>query len=141
MTKKKEEKNNTSKNILQYAIGRRKRAVAKVRMYEGNEGILVNDHPVQEFATSEFQLKEFMKPLVKAGMTESHAFTAKVIGGGSAGQLEAVKLGIARCIAKVNDDLKSAMRQGGFLTRDPREKERKKVYHVKARKSPQFSKR
>jgi small subunit ribosomal protein S9 len=141
MAVKKEEKKNTTAPILQYAIGRRKRATARVRMFEGKGEILVNDKPVKELAPTASALKEFMKPLVQAGITEDHYFTAKVVGGGVMGQLEAVQHGISRCIAKVNEDLKKSMRQGGFLTRDPREKERKKVYHVRARKSPQFSKR
>jgi small subunit ribosomal protein S9 len=110
-------------------------------MFEGKGEILVNDKKLSELPVSATQLQEFMKPLVQVGMTEDHYFTAKVVGGGVAGQLDAVQHGIARCIAKINDDMKSAMRKGGFLTRDPREKERKKVYHVRARKSPQFSKR
>jgi small subunit ribosomal protein S9 len=127
--------------ILQFAVGRRKRAVARVRMYAGSGDILINGKKLNEYLTTETQIKEFMMPLNLAGMTEGHYFTAKVIGGGPSGQMEAVRLGIAKCISKVNEDLKKAMRQNGLLTRDPREKERKKIYHVGARKSPQFSKR
>jgi small subunit ribosomal protein S9 len=138
---KKEETKKTTSPISQFAIGRRKRAVARVRMYEGKGEIIINDKKLSELPISESQLREFMKPLVQVGITEDHYFSAKVVGGGIAGQVDAVKHGIARCISKINEDMKSAMRKGGFLTRDPREKERKKVYHVRARKSPQFSKR
>ncbi len=138
---KKEEKQNKSAEISQFAIGRRKRAVARVRMFNGKGEILINDKPVKEYVSSEAQLKEFMKPLELAGMTDGHYFTAKVIGGGMSGQIEAVRLGIARCVSKVNEDLKKTMKTAGLLTRDPREKERKKVYHLGARKGPQFSKR
>lgn len=139
---KKEEKNNTSATEhIQYAIGRRKRAVARVRFYAGKGESKVNGVKLEKYVVSDFQLKDFLKPLELAGLTEDHYFTAKVIGGGVSGQIEAVKHGLARCIAKINEDLKKSMRSGGYLTRDPREKERKKVYHVGARKSPQFSKR
>lgn len=139
MATKKEEK--TTESAIQYAVGRRKRAVARVRMYQGEGQSVINNIKLDDFVVSKAQLTEFAKPLVDAGMTDGHYFTAKVVGGGQAGQLGAVQLGLARCIAKVNEDLKKTMRAGGFLTRDPREKERKKVYHVRARKSPQFSKR
>lgn len=126
---------------VQFAVGRRKRAVARVRMYAGKGEVVINDKPIQKIITNPVRLKEFMQPIVSAGVNDTQMFTAKVVGGGSNGQLEAVRMGIARCIAKINDDLKRTMRQGGHLTRDPREKERKKVYHVRARKSPQYSKR
>ncbi len=138
---KKDEKKNTTAASLQVAVGRRKRAVARVRMYSGKGDIIINEKTLKDLPISASQLKEFMKPLVQVGMTDDHYFTAKVVGGGITGQIEAVRHGIARCVSKVNEDLHSAMRQGGFLTRDPREKERKKVYHLRARKSPQFSKR
>jgi small subunit ribosomal protein S9 len=137
----KEEKQKAAVEVLQYAVGRRKRSVARVRVFAGEGESLINGKKVREFMASDAQYKEFMKPLVIAGMDGSHYFTAKVIGGGSAGQVGAVMLGVARCIAQVNDDLRSSMRKNGLLTRDPREKERKKVYHIGARKSPQFSKR
>lgn len=126
---------------LQYAVGRRKRAVARVRMYRGSGRVIINGKPVDELISSQADMNEFMKPLVISGVLESHDFTVKVVGGGIKGQFQAVQHGIARAIAKINDDLKKTMRQGGFLTRDPREKERKKIYHVRARKSPQYSKR
>lgn len=138
MAKKTEEKVNA---VLQFAVGRRKRAIARVRMYSGKGSITINSKSITDFARSETEAKEFMRPIVAAGMAEDHDFSVKVIGGGSAGQLEAARHGIARSIAKINEDLKKTMRDGGFLTRDPREKERKKIYHVRARKSPQFSKR
>jgi small subunit ribosomal protein S9 len=140
MKKKTEEKSNNVET-LQYAVGRRKRAVARVRMYSGNGSIVINQKPAKDYVQSEAKLKEFMKPLEVSGLVTDYDFSAKVIGGGVAGQVEAVQHGIARCIAKINEDLKKSMSQGGFLKRDPREKERKKVYHLRARKSPQFSKR
>jgi small subunit ribosomal protein S9 len=127
--------------ILAYAIGRRKRAVARVRMYPGIGKIIINGKPLEKYVYFESKVREFLKPLEIAGVKENHDFTVKVSGGGASGQLDAIKHGIARCIAKINDDMKKTMRQHGFLTRDPREKERKKVYRVGARKSPQYSKR
>lgn len=124
-----------------YAVGRRKRAVARVRMYPGNGEIIINEKPLDKFITSKAKMSEFMKPLIQAGVLETSKFTAKVIGGGTVAQIEAVRHGIARCIAQISEDMKKTMKQGGYLTRDPREKERKKVYHVRARKSPQYSKR
>lgn len=131
----------TTEKIVQYAVGRRKRSVARVRMYEGNGEIIINDKPIEEYAPTKAKLTEVLKPLELSGVREGHKFTVKVVGGGITGQLDATKHGIARVIAKMNEDLKKTMKQGGFLTRDPREKERKKVYHVRARKSPQYSKR
>lgn len=143
-TKKVEKKEKETKQegpILQYAVGRRKRSVAKVRMFEGKGEIIVNNKDVKTLIHSEAELKEFLKPLTMTGMADGYRFTVKVVGGGHSGQIEAIRHGISRCIAKINDDLKVTMRKEGFLTRDSREKERKKVYHVGARKSPQFSKR
>lgn len=127
--------------VVQYAVGRRKRSVARVRMYEGNGEIIINGKTIEEYAPSKAVLVEALKPLEVSGVREGHTFTIKVIGGGVVGQLNAAKHGIARCIAKISEDMRKTMKQGGFLTRDPREKERKKVYHVRARKSPQYSKR
>jgi small subunit ribosomal protein S9 len=140
-TVKKEKEQKEESVILQYAVGRRKRSVAKVRMFEGKGEIIVNDKDIKTLVHSEAELKEFLRPLAMTGMAEGYKFTVKVMGGGHSGQLEAIRHGISRCISKVNDDLKVTMRKEGFLTRDPREKERKKVYHIGARKSPQFSKR
>jgi len=126
---------------LQFAVGRRKRAVARVRMFRGKGQVLINEKPVEEIISSKADLNDFLKPMVISGVIDTHDFTVKVLGGGSRGRLIAAKHGIARTIAKINDDMKKTMKQGGFLTRDPREKERKKIYHVRARKSPQYSKR
>lgn len=139
--KKTEKKLDLASKPIQYAIGRRKRAIAKVRMYEGNGEVIINEKPLAEYAPSKAVMAEFMQPIVASGVLEGHTFSVKVSGGGVIGQLEAAKHGIARCIAKISDDMKTTMRQGGYLTRDPREKERKKIYHVRARKSPQYSKR
>lgn len=138
---KKEKSKKVTVEALQYAVGRRKRSIARVRMVAGKGEITINGKPAKAYTGSEAQLKEFLKPLVVAGMTDTHDFVATVIGGGVTGQLGAVQLGVARCIAKINDDLKKSMRQNSLITRDPREKERKKVYRIGARKAPQFSKR
>ena len=127
--------------ILQYSVGRRKRSVARVRMYRGSGVVEINEKPLEGLGYTEAQLIEFKKPLVVSNVLSDYDFTVKVVGGGKTGQLEAARHGIARCIAKINDDLRRLMRKNGFLTRDPREKERKKVYRIGARKSPQFSKR
>jgi small subunit ribosomal protein S9 len=126
---------------IQFAVGRRKRAVARVRMYKGKGEIIINEQPIASFAPTKASLNNFMEPLNDSAVLEGHMFTIKVLGGGVYGQLGAAKHGIARCISKISDDMRKTMKSGGYLTRDPREKERKKIYHVRARKSPQFSKR
>ncbi len=122
--------------------GRRKRSVARVRVYEGSKVSTINGKPVTEY------LKGFTKgelyverPLIVTGLEKTHYFTAKVFGGGITGQVDAVRLGLARAMYKMNPDLKSVLRKEGLVTRDPREVERKKYHQLKARKKPQFSKR
>lgn len=128
-------------DILAFSVGRRKRSVARVRMYRGSGKIFFNGKLLEEVGFTKPQLIEFNKPIILSNFNNDYDFSIKAVGGGVTGQLMAARLGVARCIAKVNDDLRKLMRKNGFLTRDPREKERKKIYHVGARKSPQFSKR
>lgn len=133
--------NNISTDILAFAVGRRKRSVARVRMFKGSGRVILNGKSIDKLGFTKAQLIDFYKPLVISNLSSEYDFTIKVVGGGKTGQLEAARHGIARCIAKINDDVKKIMRKNRFLTRDPREKERKKIYHIGARKSPQFSKR
>ncbi len=123
-------------------IGRRKRSTARVRIYAGDKGSTVNGKSLDKYFTGTPNSETIVKrPLVLVGLEKKYYFTAKVVGGGSTGQLEAVRLGVARALVKMDEALKPALRKERLLTRDPREVERKKYDHVKARKKPQFSKR
>ena len=121
-------------------IGRRKRAVARVRIYSGDKASTVNGKSLDLFTRKE-EIKNIMKPLVVTDLNGKYYFTAKTYGGGKEGQIDAITLGLARAIYKMDETLKPALRKEGLVTRDPREVERKKFDHVKARKKPQFSKR
>ncbi len=133
--------NTNEKKHIQYAVGRRKRASARVRMYEGEGKVTINGKSLEKLGVSKIKIKEVFDVIFNTELFKNYDFSVKVVGGGVYAQLEAARHGIARCIAKLSDDAKQTMRKLGLLTRDPREKERKKVYLVRARKAPQYSKR
>jgi len=123
-------------------VGRRKSATARVRLYPGGTGnIIVNEKALTEYFPREGDATSLIKPLELAGMQGSLDMTVKVRGGGVTGQTDAVKLGIARALLEIQPDLRPAMRKAGFLTRDAREKERKKPGLKRARKAPTYTKR
>lgn len=123
-------------------IGRRKRSTARVRIYAGDKGSVVNGKALDKYFTGTPNSETIVnRPFVLTGLDGKYYFTAKVVGGGSTGQLEAVRLGLARAIVVMDESLKPTLKKEKLLTRDPREVERKKYDHVKARKKPQFSKR
>lgn len=124
------------------AVGRRKSAVARVRMTPASKNeVTVNDKKLEEaFAISELQ-KEILSPLRADGVVDTYAVSVKVSGGGIASQAEAIRLGIARILVGIDGNLRSTLKKEGYLKRDPRKKERKKFGLRKARKSPQWSKR
>lgn len=129
-------------------IGRRKRATARVRLYAGNGKIVVNDLPMEEYFTRIGDQRQVLLPLEAAGLVDSVNVLVKVDGGGVTGQSTAVSMGIARAVSHRDQDvpqaeqrLRPVMRRGGFLTRDAREKERKKPGLKRARKAPQYTKR
>lgn len=125
-----------------YAIGRRKSASARVRLTSGKGDITINDVPADKyFAGSKKLLSELQKPFVVVDTVNKHNVTIKVIGGGHAGQADAIKLGIAKALAVMNEDLKGTLRKADLLGRDSREKERKKYGLKGARKQRQFTKR
>ncbi len=130
------------KVALQYwGTGRRKEAVARVRLVPGNGRIMVNERPVENY----FPLPT-LQSLVRSPLqiTESEArydVLARVSGGGVTGQAGAVRHGIARALLRVDGELRGLLKKAGYLTRDPRSKERRKYGLKKARKAPQFSKR
>jgi small subunit ribosomal protein S9 len=124
------------------AVGRRKTATARVRLFPGGDGsIIVNDKPLADYFVRDGDVTTLKGPL-KATATESRFnISIKVKGGGLTGQSSASQLGIARALLKVDPDLRPILRKGGFLTRDAREKERKKPGLRRARKATQYTKR
>ena len=125
-----------------YGTGRRKDAVARVRLIEGTGKITVNGKDLDEYFGLE-TLKVIVKqPLTVTNTTAKYDVISTVKGGGYTGQAGAVRHGIARALNEANrEEYRATLKQNGFLTRDPREKERKKYGLKKARKAPQFSKR
>lgn len=124
-----------------YAKGRRKNAVATVRLFEGKGESMVNDKPVKElYALPRYQ-QILDKPFELINKKGQYYFTAKVAGGGVTGQLGAIVHGISRALVEEDADFRSALKKEGLLRRDDRKKERKKTGLRKARKAPQYSKR
>ena len=121
--------------------GRRKTAVARVRMSAGEGQILVNERPFEEYFPNVRYQEAVLAPLTISGKRSQVNITIRVDGGGVAGQANACKLGIARALKKVDDTLDGALRDSGLLTRDSRMKERKKYGLRGARRGTQFSKR
>ncbi|MFB1488037.1 MULTISPECIES: 30S ribosomal protein S9 [unclassified Thiocapsa] len=125
----------------QHAIGRRKTSAARIFLTLGSGNITVNDRPLDEFFGRETARMVVRQPLETAGLLNRVDIKATVAGGGNTGQAGAIRHGIARALVLFDENLRSPMRRAGFLTRDAREVERKKVGLHKARKRPQFSKR
>ena len=123
------------------AVGRRKTAIARVRMYPGKGKIVVNDRDLAVFFPLAKLQEKVYAPLAVAGRKESFDIQVKVLGGGITGQAEAVRLGIARCLLLEDQDLKATLKKNGLTTRDSRKRERKKPGKRSARRSPQWSKR
>ena len=122
-------------------IGRRKASTARVRISSGSGEFIVNEKPIEEYFTRHGDASSIIAPLDMAGQRTSLDVSVLVQGGGVTGQTGAVQLGVARALLKMNPDLRTALRKGGFLTRDPREKERKKPGLKRARKAPTYTKR
>jgi small subunit ribosomal protein S9 len=122
--------------------GRRKCAIARVRLLPGAGEVLINGQTPEEYLGNRALLHVVVKQaLVAAGVQDQYKVLTKVEGGGKAGQAYAIRLGVARALAEINPDFARLMRLEGFLTRDARVKERKKYGLHGARKRPQFSKR
>ena len=124
-----------------YATGRRKTSTARVYLSEGKGNILVNDIPLEEYFGREVAKILVMQPLVLLDISSKFDIMVKVSGGGSFGQAGAIRHGISRALEKFDPEFRSSLKSAGYLTRDSRQVERKKVGLVKARKSKQFSKR
>ena len=139
MAEKKEVVKKTANEFI--ATGRRKSSVARVRMQTGKGKITVNDREIGEYLQRDTLLLVALQPLELTGTKEKFDIRIKCDGGGIAGQAGAICHGIARALVKANETFKAELKKAGFLTRDPRMKERKKYGLKKARKAPQFSKR
>lgn len=123
------------------ALGRRKAAVARVFVTEGNGTITINKRDIAQYFPSSILQFIVKQPLNKLGVAEKYDIKVNLDGGGYKGQAEALRLAIARALVKINPEDKSALKAEGFMTRDAREVERKKPGQPKARKHFQFSKR
>jgi small subunit ribosomal protein S9 len=123
------------------AIGRRKTATARVRLYSGTGEIVVNEMPMNDYFTRALDQMILRQPLDLTGTAASYNISVHVRGGGEGGQASAVRLGIARALCESDINMRPALKSAGFLTRDSRAKERKKPGLKRARKAPQYTKR
>ena len=135
-------KASVKKKIQFWGTGRRKKAIARVRLIPGGNGtIVINDRAFENYfpqGTLQYIVKQ---PLVAVEVESKYDVMVNVIGGGYTGQAGAIRLGIARALLEAEENCRSVLKAAGFLTRDPRAKERKKYGLKKARRAPQFSKR
>ena len=135
-------KTNLKKKIQFWGTGRRKKAIARVRLVPAGSGaIIINDRALEDYfpmGTLQYIVKQPLKEVEAEG---KYDVLVNVVGGGFTGQAGAIKLGIARALVEAEPNTRPALKKAGFLTRDPRAKERKKYGLKKARRAPQFSKR
>ena len=124
-----------------YGTGRRKSSVARVRVYQGTGKITINDRDIDDYFGLETLKLIVRQPLVLTNNNEKFDIVCRVAGGGVTGQAGAIRHGIARALLNVDPEFRPALKAAGFLTRDPRMKERKKYGLKAARRAPQFSKR
>jgi len=124
-----------------YGTGRRKSSTARVYLSKGDGKITINQRSIEEFFGRETARMIVRQPLELTKSTDKFDFVVTVAGGGTTGQAGAIRLGISRALVEYDESLKSELRKAGFVTRDAREVERKKVGLVKARRAKQFSKR
>jgi small subunit ribosomal protein S9 len=126
---------------LVQTTGRRKGAVARVRVRPGTGTITINDREVANYFPSEAHRMILSEPLRITNTDEAYDIDATLHGGGTSGQAGALRLGIARALVEIDPEMRTSLKRAGFLTRDQREKESKKYGLKKARKAPQYSKR
>ena len=135
-------KANVKKKLQFWGTGRRKKAIARVRLIPGGNGtIIINDRTFEDYfpqGTLQYIVKQ---PLVAVDVETKYDVFVNVIGGGYTGQAGAIRLGVARALLEAEENSRPTLKAAGFLTRDPRAKERKKYGLKKARRAPQFSKR
>ena len=144
-TKKAESKETTTKKVSSeylYAAGKRKSAVARVRLYPKGKGVItVNEKPLEDYFKLLTSKGVITSPLKLTGLTKEFDISVKVLGGGLSAQADAIRHGISKALLVYNDGLRTTLKKAGFLTRDSRIKERKKPGLKRARRAPQFSKR
>ena len=124
-----------------YGTGRRKKSVARVRVYAGTGKITINNRDIDDYFGLETLKLVVRQPLALTGLTEKFDIVCTVAGGGVTGQAGALRHGLSRALLQYDENLRPALKKAGFLTRDPRMKERKKYGLKGARRAPQFSKR
>src|SRR5271155_1548073 len=124
-----------------WTTGKRKTAVARVRMLPGSGAITINERTLEDYFPRDTSRMRIMEPFELTETKDQFDVRVKVAGGGISAQADAVRHGISRALVTVSEALRPALRKAGMLTRDPREVERKKYGHHKARKRPQYSKR
>ncbi len=124
-----------------YGTGRRKKSVARVRVYAGTGKVTINDRDIDDYFGLETLKLIVRQPLTLTGTTEKFDIVCRVNGGGVTGQAGAIRHGLARALLQYDESLRCSLKKAGFLTRDPRMKERKKYGLKGARRAPQFSKR
>ena len=131
-----------SNNDYFQVVGRRKTSTARVRLKGGKGTITINDKPATSyFADSKYLLHKLQEPFTAVDVENKYDITVRVSGGGSDGQAEAIRLGISKALSLMNESLKGTLKRADLLTRDPRDKERKKFGLKGARKQRQFTKR
>lgn len=130
-----------SENTFVLATGRRKTAIARVKISQDKGNFVVNGKDLKEYFPEEVKQQSILKPLKVTGLEGKLSVSAKLIGGGKVGQVGALVHGIARALLKWDEKLKDSLRKEGFLTRDPRTKERRKYGLRGARKAKQYTKR
>ena len=124
-----------------YGTGRRKSSVARVRIYNGTGKVTINDRDIDDYFGLETLKLIVRQPLTLTGTTDKFDIVCRVAGGGVTGQAGAIRHGVARALLQYDEALRAELKKAGFLTRDPRMKERKKYGLKGARRAPQFSKR
>jgi small subunit ribosomal protein S9 len=130
-----------SEKIVFYGTGRRKKSIARVRLVEGKGAITINGRDIEEYFGAETLKVIVRQPLTATNTATKYDVICTVIGGGFTGQAGAIRHGISRALLQANGEFRPTLKSAGFLTRDPRMKERKKYGLKKARRAPQFSKR
>lgn len=135
-------KANVKKKLQFWGTGRRKKAIARVRLVPSGSGVIeINDRTIEDYFPQDVLRYVVKQPLTLLGVEAKYDVLVNVYGGGYTGQANAIRLGIARALLQAEEGCRPALKKEGFLTRDPRVKERKKYGLRKARKAPQFSKR
>jgi small subunit ribosomal protein S9 len=127
--------------IQYFGTGRRKSSVARVRLVPGTGNIIINKRPLEEYFGMELLRREVKRPLQLVGAEGKFDVIATVVGGGTTGQSGALRHGVSRALCQADPENRPALKAAGFMTRDPRMKERKKYGLKKARRASQFSKR